>query len=223
MTGDRGATFSHERLWAAIDACAARHGLTASGLARRAGLDATTFNRSKRRSGDGRPRWPSTESIAKILEATGTGLDEFMALLGERDPAAAAGSLPAAVSVPFLDLREAGDPGSFDPIGMPVRTRWDSVVFPGHPADALYALEVTGDDLMPLYRNGDVIIVSATADIRRGDRVIVRSTDGILSARIMVRRTATAVEVDRIAPPGGRDKLRSDEVAWMARIVWASQ
>ena len=62
---------SHSRIWAAIDPLAARHGMTPSGLARRAGLDATTFNRSKRVTGDGRQRWPSTESIAKILDATG--------------------------------------------------------------------------------------------------------------------------------------------------------
>ena len=72
---------SHSGVWAAIDALAERHGLSVSGLARRAGLDSTAFNRSKRLSGDGRPRWPSTESIAKILAATGTSLGEFMKLL----------------------------------------------------------------------------------------------------------------------------------------------
>jgi phage repressor protein C with HTH and peptisase S24 domain len=62
---------SHDRVWAAIDALAARYGMTASGLARKAGLDATSFNKSKRTSPEGRDRWPSTESISKILRATG--------------------------------------------------------------------------------------------------------------------------------------------------------
>ena len=62
---------SHDRVWAAIDALAARYGMTASGLARKAGLDATSFNKSKRTSPEGRDRWPSTESISKVLRATG--------------------------------------------------------------------------------------------------------------------------------------------------------
>ena len=57
----------HEDIWRAIDKLAHEHGLTPSGLARRAGLDATTFNRSKRMSREGKLRWPSTESVAKVF------------------------------------------------------------------------------------------------------------------------------------------------------------
>lgn len=74
---------THAAIWAAIDRLARAHGLTASGLARRAGLDATAFNRSKRLSHHGKPRWPSTESLAKILEATGTSLTGFAAYVDE--------------------------------------------------------------------------------------------------------------------------------------------
>src|SRR3712207_2669101 len=103
---------SHARIWAAIDRLAADHDLSPSGLARRAGLDPTTFNRSKRVAADGRPRWPSTESIAKILEATGARLGDFLGLLGERaGPRAEAGSSRA---VPLLGLAQAGAGGFFD-------------------------------------------------------------------------------------------------------------
>src|SRR5262245_51339617 len=71
---------THEWIWRAIDTLAERGGLSPSALARLAGLDPTTFNRSKRLTPEGRPRWPSTESIAKVLQATGTTLDEFAAL-----------------------------------------------------------------------------------------------------------------------------------------------
>lgn len=70
-------TLTHDWLWTAIDTLAARRGLTPSGLARLAGLDPTAFNRSKRFTPEGRPRWPSTESLSKLLEATGTTLDAF--------------------------------------------------------------------------------------------------------------------------------------------------
>ncbi len=56
-------------------------GLSASGLAKKSGLDATSFNKSKRVAPDGHLRWPSTESVAKVLEATGATVDEFISLL----------------------------------------------------------------------------------------------------------------------------------------------
>ena len=76
---------SHSQLWSAIDGLARREGMTASGLARRAGLDATSFNPSKR-FGPGdppRPRWPSTESLTRILQATGVSLGDFATLARE--------------------------------------------------------------------------------------------------------------------------------------------
>ena len=63
------------QVWAALDRLVARAGLSPSGLARRAGLDPTTFNRSKRITSGGRERWPSTESLAKALAATGSSMD----------------------------------------------------------------------------------------------------------------------------------------------------
>ncbi len=76
---------THAQIWSAIDRLAERAGLSASGLARRAGLDPTTFNKSKRMTAEGRARWPSTESIAKALAATGTPVDMFVALLSAND------------------------------------------------------------------------------------------------------------------------------------------
>ena len=69
---------THDQLWSAIDDLAARHGFTPSGLARAAGLDPTVFNPSKRRGPQGRPRWPSTESLAKILTVTQTAWADFL-------------------------------------------------------------------------------------------------------------------------------------------------
>ena len=91
---------SHDRVWAAVDALAARHGMTASGLARKAGLDATSFNKSKRTSPEGRDRWPSTESIAKILRATGATLEDFLRLVE-----------PARIAAPLDGALDRHDPG----------------------------------------------------------------------------------------------------------------
>ena len=74
-------SFTHKQVWRAIDRLAEKHGLTASGLSRRAGLDATAFNVSKRITAAGRRRWPGTETVAKVLDATGETLEAFAALM----------------------------------------------------------------------------------------------------------------------------------------------
>ena len=117
---------THSQIWAAIDTLASRHGMTASGLARKAGLDPTTFNRSKRQGPDGRLRWPSTESLAKILHATSATLDEFMGLLTSRPESAR--------RIPLIGMAQAGDGGFFDDAGFPAGAGWDEIVFP-HIAD----------------------------------------------------------------------------------------
>jgi signal peptidase I len=58
----------------------------------------------------------------------------------------------------------------------PAGQGWDTVAFPGADLDeGAYALEITGDSMLPLYREGDIIIVSPTAQVRRGDRVVVKT------------------------------------------------
>ncbi|MBO5946665.1 MAG: helix-turn-helix transcriptional regulator [Alphaproteobacteria bacterium] len=68
---------THNDVWYAIDIFAKEHKMTCSGLAKYSGLDPTSFNKSKRWSKYGQPRWPSTGSIAKILNATGASLSDF--------------------------------------------------------------------------------------------------------------------------------------------------
>src|SRR5262245_63382938 len=101
----------HSEIWRALDRLAAKHGLSASGLARRAGLDPTAFNKSKRKSPTGKPRWPSTESVAKCLAATGESLSGFLALVGERSGVALSRRLPTMV------YSKAAGPGAFDEAG----------------------------------------------------------------------------------------------------------
>lgn len=69
--------FSNEELWNAIDALARDNNMSPSGMARAAGLDPTTFNKSKRKSKYGQPRWLSFETLSKVLKLTNTTLSEF--------------------------------------------------------------------------------------------------------------------------------------------------
>src|SRR5918993_2140417 len=109
---------THPQIWAAIDRLAERYGLSASGLARKSGLDATSFNRSKRTSPEGRDRWPSTESIAKILRATGATLEDFLRLV---EPA---GSIRRSM-LPMIPMTQAGGGKIFTGEGLSAsRPRW---------------------------------------------------------------------------------------------------
>ena len=72
---------THKQVWNAIDTIAERYGFSASGLAKKSGLDPTSFNPSKRNGPDGRPRWPTMESISRLLQASGASMEEFSELL----------------------------------------------------------------------------------------------------------------------------------------------
>ena len=206
---------SHERVWAAIDALAARNALSVSGLAKRAGLDSTAFNRSKRCSPDGRLRWPSTESLAKVFEATGATLEDFLALVSGK----AAASRPSA-AVPLLGFARAGAGGYFDDAGFPAGEGWEQVEIPGRAGEHAYALTVQGDSMLPLYRDGDVLVVEPGATVRRGDRVVVRTAGGEVMAKILARRTSAEIDLLSLNPEHPQRTLPVSEVDWIARIVW---
>jgi phage repressor protein C with HTH and peptisase S24 domain len=150
---------THEQIWSALDRLAARASLSPSGLARRAGLDPTTFNKSKRVTADGRERWPSTESVAKALAAADASIDTLVELMG---------------------------------------------------------LERLGDGL----RHD----TSPATAIRRGDRVVVKTSDGEVVIGELKRRIAKLLELEvaGAAAPGERIFAASD-VEWIARIVWVRQ
>jgi phage repressor protein C with HTH and peptisase S24 domain len=214
----------HEDIWRAIDALAAEHGLSASGLARRAGLDATAFNPSKRTGADGRARWPSTESVAKVLSATGTGFEAFASLVTGA-PALSRGSSRTAITrrIPLIGLAQAGSDGFFDDGGYPVGGGWDEISVPDVPDPNAYALEISGESMEPVFRDGDVVIVSPGAPVRRGDRVVVRTRQGEVMAKQLLRQSARRVELASLNPAHPNYSFDLAELAWMHRIVWASQ
>jgi phage repressor protein C with HTH and peptisase S24 domain len=207
---------THAQIWSAIDGLAKRSGLSPSGLAKRAGLDPTTFNKSKRITADGRARWPSTESVAKSLAATGASIDQFVALITEAGQS-------TVEAVPLLGFAEAGAGGYFDDGGFPAGKGWDEIPFPAVDDEHVYALKISGDSMHPAYRDGTVIIVSPSASIHRGDRVVVRTRDGEVMAKELKRKTAKALELKSLNPEHPDRTLAAEEVLWVARIVWASQ
>ena len=207
----------HGDVWRAIDRLAAKYGMSPSGLARRGGLDPTTFNKSKRVTKEGKQRWPSTESVAKILEATGASLAEFVSQIGDENAAA------LAQRIPVIGYAQAGSQGFFDDAGFPTGAGWDEVLFPRIRDPHAYGLEISGDSMAPVYRDGDIIVVSPEASLRRGDRVVVKTHGGEVMAKQLLRQSARRLELVSLNRSHPDRVIESGDIAWVARIVWASQ
>lgn len=205
---------SHARIWKALDRLAESRGLSASGLARRAGLDPTAFNPSKRLGPDRRPRWPSTESLNRVLEVTGVSLAEFAALAEDAGPPP---------SVPVLGLAQAGRDGFFDEAGLPTGDGWNWTDLP-RPGRNLFGLEITGDSMVPVYRPGDTVIVDRDAPPpRRGDRVVVRTSSGETMAKELAAATPRGLTLRSINPEHPDRVLARKDVDWISRILWVTQ
>ena len=207
----------HADVWKAIDRLAREYGYSASGVARRAGLDPTTFNKSKRVTREGKLRWPSTESVSKVLAATGASLSEFVSYVSDSEGSG------VYRNIPLIGFAEAGAAGYFDDAGYPAGSGWDEIPFPGLGDPHAYALEISGDSMEPVYRDGDTVIVSPQANIRRGDRVVVKTKDGEVMAKLLLRQSARKIELQSLNRHHEDRSLNVDDVEWIGRIVWASQ
>lgn len=207
----------NEDIWRGIDRLADFSGQSVSGMARKAGLDPTTFNPSKRLGPDGKQRWPTTESIAKILDATEVSIGQFASLMFEQPT--------GAVSFPLqtIGAAEASGEFMFDEDGFPMGTDWGSRAFPNLPDAQAFGIEIEDDNLAPIIRAGDLIVAAPGVSIRRGDRVLVKMRHGgPLLIRALIRQTAHRAEfASLVAAP--TEEVMSAEIEWMSRIVWISQ
>jgi phage repressor protein C with HTH and peptisase S24 domain len=205
---------SHKQIWGAIDALAARYGHSPSGLARAAGLDPTTFNKSKRLGPQGRLRWPSTESLSKVLHVTGASLDDFVMLVSKAN-----GGRGPSRMVPFISMKDVQKKRVFDENGDPIAKAWDRFAFPDFGDERAFAMRISNDVAAPVFRSGHVVVVSPSAALRKGDPVVLKADPGCLVMRL-ARKTAKTLELNPFNPALEGVSLSRDEVEWIGRIVW---
>ena len=221
----------HADVWRGIDRLAAKHGLSASGLARRSGLDPTAFNPSKRITREGRPRWPSTESVAKVLTVTGESFSSFVALTGAPGTGEGqafpggrlAGRGAAGKSIPVVALARLSSEACFDQSGQPTGAAWGRVNAPGIVDRTAFAIEINGHEFDPVYRDGDLIIASPEAEVRRGDRIVVGTASGPVMLRRIGRQEAEGLYLEALTNAATGTFLKTADIRWIARVVWASQ
>jgi phage repressor protein C with HTH and peptisase S24 domain len=210
---------SHNDIWLAVDRLAAHNDLSASGLAKKAGLDATTFNKSKRVLNDGRLRWPSTESIMQILHATNTNWSEFVQLMGDSALAAKTHEL----HFPFIHLNDAHADGLFSAKHMPLMERSDEVSFPSVAKDNSFVVEVNSSAYLPLYREGDKLLVSLDAALRRGDRMFVLPKSGEAVIAEFLRQTSKSLDLKPFNSHKEPYSLAHEDINFTARVMYVSQ
>lgn len=213
---------THEQIWQAIDRLATTFGYSPSGLAKQAGLDSTSFNKSKRVGPEGKPRWPSTESISRVLAATGATMTDFIAMVEDIDST----KTKQGILIPVIGFAQAGAEGFFDEEGYPNGDSWDEVRFPDYNAnndEGHYALSINGDSMEPLYRDGDVLVISPKSDLRKGDRIVLKTKSGEVMAKELVKKTSTDVEIRSLNPNHENRIIQANDIAWIGRIVWVSQ
>ena len=217
--------FRHLQIWTAIDRLADMNGLSPSGLARKAGLDATAFNKSKRFSKEGRERWPSTESLAKVLEVTKTEFLDFGMILkpdGRYGLPHSASDLVYTSNVNTIPA-ELPRNGFFEKDVQESTGKWEIIPLPEGQFDGDYAFRISDNSMLPVYRENDIVIVSKQVATKAGDRVVVKLANGKYIVRILLDSGHDAVMLTTFNMEKAEQRLNRDNIEWMMKITWASQ
>lgn len=200
----------HPDIWRAIDELAAQYGFSPSGLAREAGLDATTFNLSKRTGDGGKKRWPSTESVAKVLEVTGASFMEFAALVAKTD---------FKNKLHVISLTAAAKGAHFDADSQPTGKAWSKQSIAGVSDANAFGIEVNAKTLEPTYRQGCLLVACPGTKPQKGDRAAVVTADGQLHVKDVVKVAGKSYELATIGGASGRGGGKITVTAGEARII----
>ena len=128
--------------------------------------------------------------------------------------------------MPLIGWAQAGSQGFFDENGYPTGEGWDDIPFPfmyKEKETDLYALEIQGDSMKPLFREGDILVIAPGAQIRRGDRVVVKTCEGEIMVKELERQTASKIELKSLNPDYMSRVFNPADIEWMVRIYWVSQ
>lgn len=171
-------------IYRGIDLLAERLGKKTSSLAASAGLDPTSFISSKRTSG----RWPSTETIARVLNANGMTLMDYAALVEGGDAEWAV--------VPSISLEDSTEEDMW--VGDLPKPNAGGVHVPKIPDASAYAIEITNDALEPYFTTGDIIVISPSEKPAIKSRVLVVPYDKPAKIGFATRIGAKQVHVRTI-------------------------
>jgi len=203
----------YAQIWNAVDKLAELNGLSPSGLAKKAGLDSTTFNKSKRIRPDGKKRWPSLESINKIISVCDISFDDFYRLAGDNANKGAENKNLIAI----FELSKIAAQKSETESETIAKIRFPEVI------DKMYAVEIDCQTMPSPYNKGATVIVAEGIEIRRGDKILLIKNDSSVVLGKFVNRTASALKIEDFALDMKEITAKIAEVATIGRILWISQ
>ena len=122
-----------------------------------------------------------------------------------------------------MGFNEAAQAGHIDPSGYPIGKDWDVALVPGVAEEGVFVLEISGHQWAPIYRDGDRLVVSPSLEARRGDRVVLKTRSGDMLVMQLAQRSAQKLVLEALNPGQPGLTINLSELAWMSRIVWASQ
>ena len=206
----------HKHLWDAIDTLAQLNGYSTSGLAKKAGLDPTIFNKSKRISTDGRERWPTTESIAKILNVANSSIGQFASLIHNNTITQDSLALPTTkLSALQASNSFISSTGHINPdlrFNSEQSTQIDSQSF---------MLKINSNLYTPDFKKGDTVIVTTNGGVRKKDLVVIALTNGDNIIVRIKKISIHMVETESI----NTDTLKTlsipnKDILWLGRILY---
>ncbi|MAM33548.1 MAG: DNA-binding protein [Micavibrio sp.] len=219
--------FSHEDIWNGIDRLATAHDLSTSGLAKKAGLDPTTFNKSKRQTPEGKPRWPSTESLSKILSVTGATLSDLTELIESKGkkPSHTADKTP--FSITSISFKDTEKNHGFDPAhtkhGSSVVSLEQVFEFEKFAKSVVLSVLLDTDEFEPLYRKNSHLVCRLTETLEDGDRVLVKSTTGKIFISEVSSYNKGIIELKCMTGKNPSRRVEMSDASWIAKIIWTSQ
>lgn len=195
----------YKNIWDAVDKLAEVNGLSPSGLAKKAGLDSTTFNKSKRVRTDGKNRFPSLDSIYKITSACNVSFDDFMAMTENEV------KIEPSNSIAYIKYSN----------GKSVALTGNALMqFPESKND-IYAMQI--DSKTTIYEENSIIIISKNSDIRTGDRIAIFTNDKKIHLGKFIRKTQKEIEIFGLNINDEQINIDIKKIMKIDRILWASQ
>lgn len=205
----------YEIVWSAVDNLAKSLGLSPSGLAKKSGLDATTFNKSKRIRPDGKNRWPSLESLNKIFEYCNICFEDFYKFGDKSYQNENLNMLPMCKISEFMEKNAI--------YGSEIDTNdWEAINFPDGMRN-FYALELDSDQYAPYYRFGTTLILNKNPDVRHNDRIALFMNDKTVVLAEFIHRKPKTMELRDLNDAEKIISLPLNSIRLINRIVWASQ
>lgn len=198
----------YENIWNAVDKLAEINGLSPSGLAKKAGLDATTFNKSKRVRADGNKRFPSLESLYKIVEACNISLESFYSLANNSDSA----SIEKISTIPYIKFSNIKS-------GDIAKENWTQIQFPDNKHN-IYAIKINSNDTP--YEENTVTVLSKNSDIRHGDMILINKKTSSIFGRFL-NRSAKSIEISKKSEKEEVEIINIEDITRIDRVLWISQ